>query len=161
MRTLVSRTLLVAAVALGAVVAGLTVARANGVTCTAFVGGLETGKEAVPELVVFNTTAQQMSVNVTLRDATGLQLATTAAPLTIDGFHSVFLSLSTMLTTAGPDGKPYQGRITAEITGAAPFADGAAVVHVTQYFGKAAKGGVRPAKPKGAFVVRPLFVTGT
>ena len=161
MRITGPRTLFAAALALGAVAAALGVARANGVTCSAFVGGLETGKQAVPELVIFNTTAEQMSVNVTLRDSSGLQLATTAAPIVIDGFHSSFLSLSTLLQTAGEDGKPYQGRVNAEVTGAAPFADGAAVVHVTQYFGKPQKGGFRPSKPKGAFVVRPLFVTGT
>lgn len=159
MRITAPRTLLVAALGVGAVAAGFAVARANGATCTAYVGGLETGKQAVPELVVFNTTAEQMSVNVTLRDATGLQLATTAAPIVIDAFHSTYLSLSTMLTTAGEDGKAYKGRITAEVTGAAPFADGAALVHVTQYFGEPAKGGVRPTKPKAAFVIRPLFVT--
>jgi hypothetical protein len=161
MRITASRTLLATAVALGAVVAALAVARANGTTCKAYLGGLETGKQAVPELVVFNTTAQQMTVNVTVRDATGLTLATAPAPIVIDGFHSAFLSLSTLLTTAGEDGKPYEGRITAEVTGDTPFADGTAVVHATQYFGKAAKGGVRPAKPKAAFIVRPLFVTGT
>ena len=159
MRITGPKTLVAAAVALGAVAAALGVARANGATCTAYLGGLETGKQAVPELVIFNTTALAMSVNVTLRDSTGLQLATTAAPIDIDAYHSSFLSLSTLLLTAGEDGKPYQGRITAEVTGAAPFADGAAVVHVTQYFGKADKTGLRPAKPKAAFVVRPLFVT--
>lgn len=161
MRITVPRTLLAAALALGAVAAGFAVARANGTTCIAYVGGLETGKQAVPELVVFNTTPQEMVISVTLRDATGLELAATAAPITIAAFNSAYLSLSTLLLTAGEDGKPYQGRITAEITGAEPFADGAAVVHVTQYFGKSTKEGLRPAKPKGAFVVRPLFVTGT
>jgi hypothetical protein len=161
MRISTPRALLVAAAALGAVVAGLTVARANGVTCTAYFGGLETGKLAVPELVVFNTGAEQISLTVTLRSETGATLATTAAPLDVAGFNSLFLSLAPLLATAGADGKPYAGRFTAEVSGPAPFADGVAVVHVTQYFGKPAKGGLRPVKPKGAFVVRPLFVSGT
>ena len=154
-----SRNLLAAALAVGAVAAGFAVARANGATCIAYVGGLETGKQAVPELVVFNTTPQQMEISVKLRDSTGLEIGSTAAPITIDAFNSAYLSLSTLLLTAGEDDKPYQGRITAEITGAEPFADGTAIVHVTQYFGKPTKEGLRPAKPKGAFVVRPLFVT--
>lgn len=159
MRISIPRALLAAAVAVAAVVAGFTVARANGVTCTAWFGGLETGKLAVPELVVFNTGAEAISLNVTLRSETGATLATTAAPLDVAAFNSLFLSLTPMLATAGTDGRPYVGRFTAEVTGAAPFSEGVAVVHVTQYFGKPAKGGLRPVKPKGAFVVRPLFIS--
>jgi hypothetical protein len=140
-----------------AVAAGLSVARANGATCTAYVGGLQSDKSSVPELVVFNPGGIPLSLTLTMRDATGAVLPTPAGTVDVPGFNTAFVSLSSKLLTAGTSGKPYLGRFSLEITGPAPFAQDAAVLHVTQYYGNPAKGGAKPVKPASAFVIRPLF----
>ena len=141
-----------------ATAAGLSAARANGPTCVAFVGGIETSKSAVPELVVYNTGGIPMSLTLTLRNDKGQTLTSPATPVDVAGFNTVFTSLSARLATAGEDGKPYDGRFSVEISGAAPFSDANAVVHVTQYFGKRGKDLGKPVKPLAAFIVRPLFL---
>jgi hypothetical protein len=146
------------ALAAASAVGWLAAARAAATTYTAYLGGLETGKATVPELVVFNTTAQPMSLTLVLRDTSGTTLGTAAEPLVVPGFNTAVLSLSAQLATAGPLGKPYLGRCSLEISGDAPFSDQTAVVHVTQYFGKPAKGALKPKSPKAAFIIRPLFV---
>jgi hypothetical protein len=146
-----------AAVAAVAVAALISAARANGATCTAYVGGLQSDKSSVPELVVFNPGGTPLSLTLTMRDAQGNVLTTPAAPLDVAGFNTAYVSLSSMLTTAGTAGAPYRGRFSLEVAGGPPFAQDSAVLHVTQYFGKPAKGAAKPLKPTSAFVVRPLF----
>lgn len=148
-----------AAVLAIAAAAGLSAARANGVACVAYAGGLETTKSAVPELVVYNTGGTPMSLTLTLRNDKGQTLATPATTVDVPGFNTVFTSLSARLATAGEGGKPYDGRFSLEVSGGAPFSEVNAVVHVTQYFGKRAKDLTRPVKPLAAFIVRPLFLT--
>lgn len=142
-----------------AALASLSSARANGTTCVAYVGGLEAGKETVPELVLFNTANAPVSVTLVMRDPLGQTLATPADPLVVNTYNSAFVSLSSRLATAGPNGKAYVGRFSLEISGAAPFTQDNAIVHVTQYLGKPGKGLARPSKPKSAFIVRPLFIS--
>jgi hypothetical protein len=150
-------TLSVAAIAAVAAAAGLSVARANGATCTAYVGGLQSDKASVPELVVFNPGGIPLSLTLTMRDATGAVLPTPAGTLDVPGFNTAYVSLSSKLLTAGVNGKPYLGRFSLEVSGGPPFAQDAAVLHVTQYYGKPAKGAAKPVAPKSAFVIRPLF----
>ena len=151
-------TLLSAAAALAvAVAAGLSVARANGATCSAYIGGLQSDKSSVPELVVYNPGGTPLSLTLTLRDAQGVVLPTPAGTVDVAGFNTAYVSLSSMLTTAGIVGKPYLGRFSLEVAGGPPFAQDGAVLHVTQYFGKPAKGAAKPVKPLSAFVIRPLF----
>ena len=154
-----SRLTLFSAAALIAVAAaaGLSVARANGATCTAYIGGLQSDRTSVPELVVFNPGGIPLSLTLTMRDATGAVLPTPAGTVDVPAFNTTFLSLSTQLKTAGIGGKPYVGRFTLEVSGGAPFAPEAAVLHVTQYYGKPSKGAGKPVAPKSAFVIRPLF----
>jgi len=147
----------VAAAAAVAVAAGLSVARANGATCTAYVGGLQSDKLSVPELVVFNPGGIPLSLTLTMRDATGAVLPTPAGTVDVAPFTTTFLSLSSKLTTAGISGKPYLGRFTLEVSGGPPFAPDAAVLHVTQYYGRPGKAAAKPPQPKSAFVIRPLF----
>jgi hypothetical protein len=141
----------------GAVAAGITAAHANGAVCSAYVGGLDTSKSAVPELVVFNVGAEQVSLSLTLRDASGSVLANPAAPVVVDPFHTAVLSLTKVLATASSNGKPYEGRFSLEVAGATPFGADTAVVHVTQYLGTPAKDYQKPLKPKAAYVVRAQF----
>lgn len=143
----------VCAAGLGAIVA----ARADGATCTARVGGLTTGKDTVPELVVWNTGAAPIALTLVARNDQGQTLPLSPATVDVPGFNTAFVSLSQRLATAGANGKPYLGRFSLEITGDAPFSETTSVVHVTQYFGKPAKGLVKPTKPKAAFIVRPVF----
>ena len=113
----------------------------------------------VPELVVFNTTGTPLSLTLTLRDPAGQTLTTPAGTIDVPGFNTALVSLGSKLATAAA-GKPYIGRFSAQISGAAPFGETTSVVHVTQYYGKAGKNFSRPVKPASAFVVRALFVTG-
>ena len=154
-----SRVALISAAAIVAVAAaaGLSVARANGATCSAYVGGLQSDKSSVPELVVFNPGGTPLSLTLTLRDAQGVALPTPAAALDVPGFNTAYVSLSSTLATAGINGKPYLGRFSLEVKGGPPFAQDGAVLHVTQYFGKPGKGATKPLKPTSAFVIRPLF----
>jgi hypothetical protein len=146
-----------AALATAALAAGISVARANGATCTAFIAGLQSDKSSVPELCVFNTGTMQLSLTLTFRDAAGAVLPTPAETLEVAPFNTAYVSLTTKLKTAGLSGKPYTGRFTLEISGTAPFAQDYAVVHVTQYYGRPGKAGAKPVKPASAFVIRPLF----
>jgi hypothetical protein len=162
MKSPFSRRATCAVLAAALAVGGFAAVRASGQetpTAYAYLGGLETGKSAVPELVVFNTQAEDLSLTLVLRDEAGRALATSAAPLVVGGFKTAAQSLSALLLTAGTAGKPYAGRFSLEVSGGLPFSQDNAVVHVTQYFGRPAKGAVKPAKPTSAFVVRPLFAT--
>lgn len=145
--------LLVAAVLIAAAAAGagfVAAARASGATCTAFVGGLQADKTSIPELVVFNTSGTPQPLDLVLRAPDGSALVTLPAALTVNGQQTATLDLRAQLAHAGAGGKAYSGVFTAEVTGAAPFSEATAVVHVTQYFGTR-------KKPKAGFVVRPVF----
>jgi hypothetical protein len=135
------------------VVAGLVwhaTARANGTSCTAFIGGIQTDKATAPELVIFNTTAETMTLDLVLRAPNGTALVTTPAAFTLTGHQTGFFDLKALLATKGLNGKAYLGTFSAEVTGAPPFSENDAVIHVTQYFGSR-------KKPKSAFVIRPVF----
>ncbi len=123
---------------------------AQSVTTSAFLGGLETGKTSVPELVVLNTTNSTLTLDLKLRAADGTVLVNRAAAMTVGPLATVFLNLQTELAAAGASGKPYVGTFSAQVSGEAPFDQSATIVHVTQYFGKR-------TKPKAAFVIRPIF----
>jgi hypothetical protein len=124
-------------------------ARANGTSCTAFIGGIQTDKASAPELVIFNTTAEQLTLDLVLRKPDGTALVTEPASIVLTAHQTGFFDLKAKLATANA-GKAYLGTFSAEVTGAAPFSENDAVVHVTQYFGTR-------KKPKSAFVIRPLF----
>lgn len=123
---------------------------AQSVTARAFLGGLETGKTSIPELVVLNTTSSAMTLDLKLRGPDGAVLANRAAALAVGPLATGTLNLQTELATAGASGKPYVGTFSCELSGEAPFDQTTTVVHVTQYFGKR-------TKPKAAFVIRPIF----
>jgi hypothetical protein len=125
-------------------------ALAQSVTTSAFLGGLETGKTSVPELVVLNTTNSALSLDLKLRAADGTVLVNRAAALLVGAQATGVLNLQTELATAGVNGKPYLGTFSAQVSGESPFDQSTAIVHVTQYFGKR-------TKPKAAFVIRPIF----
>jgi hypothetical protein len=125
-------------------------AGAQATLSTAFVGGIETGRSAVPELVVFNTSASEMTLNLVLRSPAGVSLANLPAALTGGPRQSLYRDLRADLARAGTKGRAYVGAFTAEVSGEAPFAPSTTIVHVTQYFGSR-------KKPRAAFVVRPVF----
>jgi hypothetical protein len=150
MTPMTSRLLGAVALAGAAALAGFSAARAAGPTCTAFIGGVETAKTIVPELVVLNTAGADMTLDLVLRNAAGQAIVTLPAAVAVPARQTVFVDLQEKLKTAGLNGKPYVGLFAVELTGEAPFGADAAVVHVTQYFGSR-------RKPKAAFTLRPLF----
>jgi hypothetical protein len=139
--------LAVAACALFALHAG---ARASDTTCSAFVGGLQTSKTLDPQLVVFNTTDSAMTLDLKVRAPDSTVLADLPGSLVLGARQTIVFDLRPALAHAGPTGKAYVGTCSIEVSGAAPFSQDTAVVHVTQYVGA-------PAKPKAAYVVRSIF----
>lgn len=127
-----------------------TAALAQPVVTSAFLGGLETGKTSVPELVVLNTSNSAVTLDLKLRAADGSVLVNRAAAITVGAQATAFVNLQTELATAGVSGKPYVGTFSAQVSGEAPFDQTTTIVHATQYFGKR-------TKPKAAFVIRPIF----
>ena len=125
-------------------------AAAQAATAKAFVGGLEAGKSADPELVVLNTTSSSMTLDLVLRGTDGPVLADLPGSLTVGPNQTIARDLRADLAHAGSGGRAYVGVFSAEVSGEDPFAASTVVVHVTQYFGSR-------KKPKAAFVVRPLF----
>jgi hypothetical protein len=125
-------------------------ARANGATCSAFVGGLQTSKSLDPQLVVFNTTDSPMTLDVKLRAPDATVLADLPDALVLAARQTITFDLRAALAEAGANGKPYVGGFSAEVSGETPFSKDTAVVHVTQFVGS-------PAKPKAAYVVRSIF----
>ena len=125
-------------------------AAAQAATSSAFIGGLETGKSADPELVVLNTTSSSMTLDLKLRGTDGTVLADLPGSLALGPNQTIARDLRADLAQAGSGGRAYVGVFSAEVSGGDPFAASTAIVHVTQYFGNR-------KKPKAAFVVRPLF----
>ncbi len=147
-------TKLAAAVVLAGVAAfagGGRAAAQQASTTTAYLGGLETGKAAVPTLVAFNTTSSSMTLDLTLRGPDGTALVTLPGAVSLDPRATVQRDLRLDLAHAGANGKAYVGIFTAELSGTDPYTQDSVVVHATQYFGSR-------NKPRAAFVVRPLFI---
>lgn len=139
--------------AVAASVASREAARADGVSCSAFVGGADSSKGAVPELVLSNLTDSAMSLDLTLRDAAGQVLVSRDDEVALEPRATVQVDLLEQIRRELPGRtKPYAGLFTVEVRGDAPFAEDAVLVHVTQYFGS------RKA-PKAAYVLRPAFRT--
>lgn len=155
MRTYAPLTLcLAAALAGGLALAGRLSARADGAeTCIARIGGVEAGRKVAPELVVFNLTNQQMTFDLVLRDTEGEEQVNRPGEFSVGPRATVAVDLNEQLARGlGKGQKPYEGLIAAEISAPAPFGPDAAVVHVTQYFGKR-------KSPKAAFVLEPAYDT--
>jgi hypothetical protein len=147
---------LATATVVGAVAASLATrdaARAEGASCSAFVGGADSSKGAVPELVLSNLTDTVYTLDLTLRDRAGVVLASRDDEITLDPRATLQVDLLEQIRRDLPARtKPYAGLFSVEVRGDAPFAPETVLVHVTQYFGS------RKA-PKAAYVLRPGFRT--
>lgn len=155
-----SRTLAAAALAAGIVAGGALLVSRNGgearaadgaAPCTAFLAGLGTTKGSVPELVVFNVTDTELSLDLTLRDGEGAVLVSREAEVVVAPRQTVFVDLLEQLARDLPRGeKPHAGPLAVELRGEAGFDASTAIVHVVQYFGS-------KAKPRAAYVLRPVY----
>ncbi len=145
------RHLTLAAAVTIALVAGALVAHADGASCTAHLAGLQTGNKSPVEVVVFNTTAQELTLDLRLLDGDGNELVNRVGGIVVAGRGTAVVGVETELDRDLPKRtKRYSGLVAIELTGGAPFGSTTTVVHATQYFGKR-------KNPKGAVVFRPLF----
>lgn len=120
---------------------------------SAHFGGAQSQKGAVPELVLFNTTAAPMTLDLRLVAADGTTLVDRAGEIDLGSRQTVFVSLAEQLSRDLPKGvAPYKGTFSVVVSGADPFAESTVVAHVAQYFGSR-------KSPKAAYVLRPLFTT--
>jgi len=149
-----------ALVAAGALVAAAAFgihasARAQSAVATAYFGGLQNGPAFAPRIFVFNTTAATPTLDLVLRAPDGTVLVTRNAAMTVQPYATGILDLTAELAHAGAKSKPYKGVFTAVLSGdAAAFTDTTCVAHAVQYFGSV-------KSPRGACVIRPLFVVPT
>ena len=131
--------------------AGQFVARADGANCTAYLSGLETSKKTPVELVVLNTTAVEMRLDLRLYDSEGTLVLERAGGVVAGPFEMATVSLEEELSRdLERKEKPFQGLVAIELDGDPNFRSDTAIVHATQYFGKR-------KKPRGAAVFRALF----
>jgi hypothetical protein len=147
---MLSTGLLMAAGAL-VLAAGQLVATAAGADCTAYLSGLESSKKSPVELVVLNTTAAEMNLDLRVLDREGNVLVDRQGAVVAGPRAMVALSIEGELARDLPKGqKAHQGLVAIELSGDPNFNDRTAIVHATQYFGKR-------KKPRGAAVHRALF----
>ena len=145
------RTGLLLAAGAGALLAGQYVARADGANCTAYLSGLETSKKSPVEVVVLNTTAVEMRLDLRLLDREGTVLVDRPGGVVAGPRAMVAVSVEEELSRdLARKEKPFEGLIAIELSGDPNFRSDTAVVHATQYFGKR-------KKPRGAAVFRPIF----
>ena len=141
-----------AALGAAAVLASGTGARAQeSPLMTAYVGGVDSGSGAVPELVVSNLSSTEMTLDLVLRDTAGAVVASHPAEIALAGGQTLALDLNAQLKREVPRGKkPYRGLMTVEVGGDEAFGPDSVLVHVTQYFGSR-------KRPRAAFVLRPTY----
>jgi len=150
MRFLLRTGLVVIAGAL-ALALGQLAARADGAACTAYLSGLQTSKKSPVELVVLNTTAAEMTLDLRLVDADGNEVLSRPGGVVAGPRAMVIVSLEEELSRDLPKRtKPFEGVVGIELSGDGAFRSDTAIVHATQYFGKR-------KKPRGAAVFRALF----
>lgn len=139
-------------VAAAALTLPVRVADADGsAACTAHLGGLETAKKMVPELVVFNVTASELTFDLVIRGADGAELVNRPGGVIVPARATVTVSLQEELSRdLPPKTKAYTGVLSLDLTADAPFGPDSAIIHVTQYIGKR-------KNPKAAFVLRPIY----
>lgn len=146
----------VVAAVLGAAAAsfgGRDTARAEGASCSAFVGGADASKGAVPELVLSNLTDSEMTLDLVLRDKVGVAIIDRQGEITLSPRATMSVDLLEQFRRGLPKRtKPYASLFSVEVRGVDPFASNTVLMHVTQYFGSR-------SKPKAAFVLRPEFRT--
>ena len=144
----------VAAAALGAALFPRGEADAQAVVVSvAHFAGAQSDKKSVPELVLFNTTAAPMTLDLRLHAPDGSVLADRAGEIELGARQTVFVGLAEQLARDLPEGtKPYRGSFSVVVSGAEPFSESTVVAHVAQYFGTR-------KSPKAAYVLRPLFLT--
>ncbi len=145
---------ILATVAVGATLLGsLPATGATAGTCVAHIAGVETSRKTPAELVVLNTSNFELTLDMTLRAPDGSVVLDSTSAIVVPARGTVIRSLEADLSAAvPPKTKPYEGLVSIELRGAAPFAADSTVVHATQYYGKR-------KKPRGAVVLRPLFRT--
>ena len=137
----------------GQLAMGTDLARANGAACSAHMAGLETSKSTPVEIVVFNSTASEITLDLRLLDTEGDAVLERQGGIVIGSFKTAIVSLEAELARdLAKKQKPFQGIVAVELTGDAPFAEDAVLVHATQYFGKR-------KRPRGAVIHRALFRT--
>lgn len=158
MRSASSRALLgaaaCAAAALGALLLDADEAGAQqAIVSSAHFAGAQSSKGAVAELVLFNTSAAAMTLDLKLLLPDGTVLVDRPAEIDVAGFQTVFVSLAEQIARDVPKGEvPYKGTFSVIVSGAEPFSESVVVGHVAQYFGTR-------KSPKAAYVLRPLFTT--
>jgi hypothetical protein len=154
MRPILRNSLFVLALAAAAAVplaVGSHLAHASAGTCSAHLAGLETSKKTPVELVVFNGTGEELTLDLTLLDAAGNSVLERPAGVVVGSFQTRVVSLEEELKRdLAKKEKPFEGLVAIELVGDDPFGPDDVIVHATQYFGKR-------KKPKGAVVFRPLF----
>lgn len=141
-----------------AAAAGLAVAAALGtagaqeeVRRAAHFAGVDGGKGAAPELVLFNTTGTPMTLDLKLVDPEGNVLVDRADEIELGFQQTAFVDLAEQLRRDLPRNvKPYRGSFAVVVSGGPPFDASTVVGHVAQYYGAR-------ARPKAAFVLQPLF----
>ena len=141
-----------AALGAAAVLSSGTRARAQAEPMTtAYVGGVDTGSGAVPELVLSNLSNTSMTLDLVLRDGAGAVLVNHPAEIPLAGSQTVAVDLLAQLKRDVPRGKkPYRGIVMVEVGGDSSFGQDSVLVHVTQYFGSR-------KRPRAAFVLRPAY----
>lgn len=128
-------------------------ARAAGTSCSAHMAGLRTSKKTPVEVVVFNSTGTDVTLDLRLRNADGDVVLERLGELLVGPFKTEVVSLEAELSRdLARKEKPFEGLVAVELTGGAPFEEDAVLVHATQYFGKT-------KRPRGAVLFRPLFRT--
>lgn len=130
---------------------GDRLARANGTACSAHMAGLETSRKSPVELVAFNSTDTELTLDLRLLDPSGNAVLERPGGLVVGPFKTAVVSLEEELSRdLAKKEKPYEGLVAVELVGSAPFSADNVIVHATQYFGKR-------KRPRGAVIVRPLF----
>lgn len=130
---------------------GDRLARANGAACSARMAGLETSRKTPVELVAFNSTDSELTLDLRLLDPSGDVVLERPGGVVVGPFKTAVVSLEEELARdLAKKEKPYEGLVAIELVGVSPFAADTVIVHATQYFGKR-------KRPRGAVIVRPLF----
>jgi hypothetical protein len=119
--------------------------------CTAYVVGASSAKGAVPELVLFNTTSQTMTLDLDLLGPDGVAIISRAGEVVVNGRQTLSMDLLEQFKRdLTGKAKPYAGTFTVALHGPVGFTADRVIVHVTQYYGTR-------TKPKAAYVLDPVF----
>jgi len=145
------RTLLLLAAGAVSLAVGHLAARAEGTSTTAYLSGLETSRKTPVEVVVFNSTAVEVTLDLRVRDKDGGTLVERPGEVVVGPYATSVVSVEEQLARdLPPKTRPYEGLVAVDLTGMTPFAEDTVLVHGTQYFGKR-------KKPRGAVVFRALY----